>query len=727
MSSVESRHNRIIEEFVADRQGRIRQAGTVDPDRHAPDKLRLICERSLYHFCLFVLGRQYLTRSLHMPICNWLQKVPTWRKMLLLPRRHCKTSIVSHGLPLHIIVQSKGGLYMPEKPGCDMRVMMAGETETRATDNLRVVKNTLESNELFRGLWPHLVWDNPRKEADKWNEKMLVLPRNENYPDPTYRAIGVGGAITGARHDVHIKDDLVTEEAANSEVVMQGAIRWHTNSRALFDDQDKSLEFLIGCLPADTQITMRDGTKRSICDVVVGDSVWSPSADGSFECRKVEAVIPQGYAETWIIGTNSGEIEATGNHPFLVSKGKCKLEWVRADQLQAGDLVVGQKSTVRGVSVFDEDFVWLMGMMWGDGWVNSRERRGYVCFSPGVDEEQNQRVLTLLKKYVSANKWTLTKGGYYRCDTVGGAQKLVDLGLCAGAKKKRIPDWVYQEGLENRRAFLQGFIAADGSWVSNESYRVEICNKELLEDLVHLAKLCGVRPGQVLTRERWSQPPNSPEPFRSVSYSCSFNFGAVGRVEFSGSRNLTGWKNVGRDTRMDKNLRFVRIEKITKRSIQVPVWDLTVEGNPAFMANGLAVHNTRWAVQDLYSYVIENDPTVSTVVRSIVEDGKPIYPEAFTAETVERLRKEFGVMFALLYMNNVGDPDLIDFSEEELRFFSLVGNNCIFDEDVRDAQVEGLNEMMAARGDFHIERGERLTSKVLEEMAAQDGYWRTRS
>lgn len=236
----------IASEFVTDRRGRLRQVGTVGEYHSFVDFWRTWCEQSLFVFSYVVLGRNYLTRPLHLPVCNWLQKAPPYRKMLLLPRRHAKTSIVSHALPLHILIQPEGGCYMPSKPGCDMRILLAGETMPRATDNMRVMRNVMESNDLFRGFWPHLCWEKPSRDADKWNEIALVIPRNTDYPDPSIRAIGVGGAIVGARHDVHIKDDLVGEAAANSEVEMQNVIRWHINSRALFDDPNKSLEFLIG-------------------------------------------------------------------------------------------------------------------------------------------------------------------------------------------------------------------------------------------------------------------------------------------------------------------------------------------------------------------------------------------------------------------------------------------------------------------------------------------------
>lgn len=265
----------IHREFVKDRFGRLRQAGTVDPNDAYIQRLREICESNLFAFAYLVLGRTYLTRDLHLPICAWLQRTPPYRKMLLLPRRHAKTSIVSHALPLHILIQPPGGHYIPEKAGNNCRIMLAGETEDRATGNLSVIRNVLEKNELFRGFWPHLVWDQPRREASQWHQKALVIPRDENYPDPSIRAIGVGGAIVGARHDVHIKDDLVGEEAANSEVVMTSTINWHVNSRALFDDPDRSIEYIIGTRWAVNDlysyITTEDPTVAYIVRSIVED------------------------------------------------------------------------------------------------------------------------------------------------------------------------------------------------------------------------------------------------------------------------------------------------------------------------------------------------------------------------------------------------------------------------------------------------------------------------
>lgn len=234
-------------ELVVDKKGNLRQAGTVDPAGKALIATRKKAERELYFFCKTVLKREYLTPTLHGPVCQWLTKTPPVRKMLLLPRRHAKTSIVSHGLPLHILIQPQdNNIYWPGLAGCDMKILMAGEVEKRAAENMGVIRLVLESNPTFRGFWPHLCWENPRRQATAWNNTSLVIPRNVHFPDPSIRAAGAGGAITGTRPHVAIKDDIVSEEAANSPQVMQNAIDWHRNTRALYEDQDRSLEYIIG-------------------------------------------------------------------------------------------------------------------------------------------------------------------------------------------------------------------------------------------------------------------------------------------------------------------------------------------------------------------------------------------------------------------------------------------------------------------------------------------------
>jgi len=646
------------------------------------------------------------------------------------------TTIVSGGLPTHILIQpAETNIYFPGLEGSECRILMAGETANMAQKNLRVVKSVFTENRVFRAFWPDRCWENARDSA-QWNNDGIIIPRKNEWPDPTIRAVGVGGAITGARPNVMIKDDLVTFDAAHSEVVMTEAIEWHKASRALLDKYEiesglESLEFIIGCLTKDSMITMSDGTKKRICDIKAGEFVYAPDDNGNGAWRKkVSAVIPQGKAETWAISTNTHDLKATGNHPFLISVGKSSLGWRRADQLQIGDLIVAHKSlySYDCDTDFEPEFCWLFGFMLGDGWVNNRPKKGYVCFSPGIDEKLNERVLNDLKQYVPCNKLSLTKGGYYRTDSVAAAKFFVDLGFEGSAKTKRIPDWVYRLPKESKIQFLRGFCDADGGWQNHQTWRVEISNKELLEDLRHIACICGVRTGRFLTRERVVQPPNSKYPIRSICHSASFNFSTIERTQ-SVNKNLYGGLNVWRDTKLDEDLRFERVVDVVRTGIVEEVWDLTVEDEHSFFANGLAVHNTRWSVYDLYSEIIDHDSSVEVNderFHRIIRDGEILWKEKYSLADIEQLQREHKANFYLLYLNNASDPELTDFDASLIRDFTIVGGQILFEEDERDmillkrynkGKIKDAGEKPLPK----VERGERLTETIMNRIAEASG------
>lgn len=227
--------------------GGLRQAGATPPADEFIDAFRLAATRTLFVFAHGVLGLTRLTPTLHKPICALLQRAPPYRKLLLLPRDHLKSSMVAKALPIHLLIQPQAANgYLPGRHGANTRILLANETATNAEHFLRWVMMKFEGNPLLRRLWPHAVWANARRDSKKWNEKEMLVPRTEDFPEASVETIGVGGAITSRHYDVLIKDDLISVAAANSEVEMETAIEWHRASRALMDDPDKSLEFIVG-------------------------------------------------------------------------------------------------------------------------------------------------------------------------------------------------------------------------------------------------------------------------------------------------------------------------------------------------------------------------------------------------------------------------------------------------------------------------------------------------
>jgi hypothetical protein len=277
-------HLRQKTELVVDRKsGRVRQAGADRPEGQFVQMFKRQCELSLYTFMDGVLNYWFLDPSLHKPVADWLTTTPPYRKMLIMPRNHGKTSIVAQALPLHAMIQPRGGnIYFQGEPGSYLRLVLAGETEEMAVRNLRVIKGALENNVLLRALWPHICWDNPRRQSAKWSDDAIIIPRDTNFPEPTIRAIGVGGAVTGMHPNMLIKDDLTTQRAANEPPTMHKAIEWHQDSRALFANPDTDLEFITGTkwaaydlpgyiMDSDPTVQVNTEWRKVVCD---GKVLW---------------------------------------------------------------------------------------------------------------------------------------------------------------------------------------------------------------------------------------------------------------------------------------------------------------------------------------------------------------------------------------------------------------------------------------------------------------------
>lgn len=216
-------------------------------------------EQDLWFFGKFVLGNSLLTPHLHREVTNFIQGFPPYRKLLLLPRNHYKSTI-SRAFCIHLFIQPEGrNIYFPNgfphRPGTSdgrlTRILLASKTADLAQLNLGEISQQIEKSSLLKLLWPHCFWSNPRLavrqgQAASWNNETICLPRPEIIREGSIETIGVGGTRTGYHFDVNVHDDLIDIEDRNSSTTMNRAIEWHTASRAFLQDEDYSPELILG-------------------------------------------------------------------------------------------------------------------------------------------------------------------------------------------------------------------------------------------------------------------------------------------------------------------------------------------------------------------------------------------------------------------------------------------------------------------------------------------------
>jgi len=167
--------------------------------------------QDLFFFNAAVMGHRDVTEDCHGPLCAFLDLNPTPFKMILMPRDHMKTSVITVAGTAQKVVQDS-----------NHRILLANESGENASRMLGTIKQHAESNPVFRALYSSIIPKDTKKVP--WNSNMLQFNREWRGPEPTIDSIGMTGAFT-SRHYTHIcYDDPISEEAVRSEKVMEDTI-----------------------------------------------------------------------------------------------------------------------------------------------------------------------------------------------------------------------------------------------------------------------------------------------------------------------------------------------------------------------------------------------------------------------------------------------------------------------------------------------------------------------
>lgn len=490
---------------------------------------------------------------------------------------------------------------------------------------------------------------NPRNKAkDNWRVRGL-MGRQLRGIEAGMITAGAGGALTGKGAQLLIIDDPIKNpEDALSPSARQKVWEWYLAAVQTRLEKGGAV-ILIMCLAGDSRVPLADGRWLPIRDVKPGVEVFAYT-DAGFVKRKVLGQRSSGFDHTIKIQTQRLSLTVNRRHPFLVvpDDGRArpffKPVWRTAGELEKGDLVVtASKLPTKGKAPLKKWNVhsmgWFLGFLFGDGWVTSWARRNKyktkgddtirwstsrswcVCAALGVDDALNEKVAKCFEKAFGRLPRRKIKERYWRLDCNSAGRELELLGLKAGVRalEKRIPQWVFGMGSIWQMEFLRGLVDADGSKQSS-SYVLTSGSPDLVEDARLLALTCGVRVGRLRVYDHVSQPPNSPKPIHSKFCSASFTFPGD-NCDRMGASLITGKLPLG-----------VRVERIVsiEEDEHQEVFDLAVDGEANFVAEGFVVHNTRWHSDDLAGRCIKADRDgigegwETIILPALAEENDPI-------------------------------------------------------------------------------------------------------
>lgn len=468
----------------------------------------------------------------------------------------------------------------------------------------------------------------------------LYLQRSTYAKDASLSACGATSSGIGKRADIIILDDINDAKNTIHQPKMREVVWGNFTGVYLSRLEPGGKVLAIACLTGDSQVTTKDGTRTPINKLVVGQKILAMDTEKQIPVlTTVEAVIEQPPSKTIEVSTAFRSIRCTTDHPFLVKNPNGKFKWVKAEELtDSHKLVIPLPVEGDSGSPYSDDLCWLMGFLFGDGWVTSYVRKGKQpgvtsycsCVALSIYPDLNKKVRQTFEQEIGGTLYE-TKFGYLRCDYVSSAKKLLDLGLVGKAKTKRVPAWVFSLPIKQKKLFLKGFFDADGcpGKLNPDRYSVRVANEHLLGDLKELAELCGVKSTNITKTVATIKPPNTKEAREFTSWNCQFTF-------------------------LSQPYRVEKIESVSEPStIEEITWDITTtEGN--FVANGVCVHNTRWHSEDLVGKILEDEDmrdSYAFLIQRVTEnfDGiecETIVPVKKKAEVV-RHRAEFSELLKL--------------------------------------------------------------------------------
>ena len=374
-----------------------------------------------------------------------------------------------------------------------------------------------------------------------------------------------------------------------------------------------------GCLTADTNIYANSDV-RPISTIQPGDRVYSLTPEleiGRSVVTATRANDPQPVFELALV--NHRSVRATANHPFLVlrKEGRARrVAWLPVASILPGDdiAVVGQLPDDGKPHQFEpvarrlrlrpgfvapetssDDLLWLLGFYLGDGYFDGPNRVNFaVPDSDSAVGRVRESVRTLF-----GLEMTRHRGIVLRANSGAFVDWLTAAGFVGGARTKSLPAWVYKLPRSQKRALVDGYVAADGHMkAGHRNVSITSVNRSLLEQVRQLSISAGLNPSKI---SKWSRRELKP----------------LGREE----KEYTSYFLAFSDHELEGAVHFVPLANIGYVGEQV-TYDIEVEGTANFIANGVFAHNSRLTMKYPSIYLRGEGATAEVISVAVAGKGQ---------------------------------------------------------------------------------------------------------
>jgi len=459
-------------------------------------------------------------------------------------------------------------------------------------------------------------------------------------------------------------------------------------------------ELVYSCFDAGSAISLADGTVRPIADIRVGDVVRSHKGKDR-PVRGVSGRLHTGSLYTICRASASKRVVVTGEHPFFVGRGTrtgdIAYEWVAAADLRTstrgsnppdGDWLVepvpqdltdldeftvtraaradGKRSnrhwTTWTVPVNDR-LLRLVGYFLAEGFCNGRS----VKFAFHEDEhDYHDDVGTLMGELFDAHvrDYPILANGRGKVLTFNSNRAVTFFAQFGrGARNKRIPAWVLALPPEKQRHLIDGAWRGDGC-ASGDRFTLASAGRDLIEGYRLILLRLGVCARLITTTTRPSLP--------GITGDHILHTLVMTGEQMRLFADRLGLARMGPAPARPRVSAFIRngyahwrITEINARLVSdYPVYNLEVEADNSYVADGVAAHNCiRYRAESLPQSVIRVWPAAGNAaslddhrLRRLFETPNPVTEEHELFELSVTYKDLAGTCFWLVVKGRDGLP-----------------------------------------------------------------------
>lgn len=364
------------------------------------------------------------------------------------------------------------------------------------------------------------------------------------------------------------------------------------------------------CFTADTLVLTDKGYKK-IVDIEIGDKVLTHTNN----FKVVSAIYNQGMKPISIIkGMCMHGIKTTSNHPFYVRKKRKAYkkereeqgvnrifgtpEWVECDKLTKNyymGIAINTNSKLPVWEGLETNFIdgrqrhknelsdkfnnpvfwWFVGRYIGDGWlVNRNSRKGelskaVICCGKHELESLTDKISGLFNFTIAEDKTT------YKLHFTNKELAIYLEQFGRGAVNKRLTSDILDLPIDLLESFIEGYISADGS-SKNKVIRMSSVSEELIYGMGQCIAKVYKRPYSIYETK-------TPE-------ECIIEGRKVNQRNYY-SLHFKKDKSKYDHAFYDDGYIWFPIQNINHTEILEEVFDITVEEDHSFTANGVIAHN----------------------------------------------------------------------------------------------------------------------------------------